>query len=1327
MAELSFPARHFREGVPGVRQAEVTIARGEKAVKNALKLVFRHAQVQSSFHESDTIIMNWLNIQLIRRHDKMGMGFSRVKKSIVNGLLATVLISIFPFVDMQSAAAHSGDTWQARKLATANTLTIDGKLDESAWFLTGNASKVVSGNPAITAKFNAMWDAAYLYVGVKVWDAALFNDSANMWDDDSIEIYVDGNHNGSTTYDSSDRQFILGYNDTAIYSPQSTTGVLHGTSNISGGYTAEIAIPWSNLGMSAPASGTTIGFDIGINDDSNGGARDHRLVWSGTGTNYNNTSGFGNLRLSETTGDQYPGTRMVYPDTSKYIDGYSGTDKRIVDVTSPPFNAIPDDGIDDSDAIIAAYEFVLDELHAGGWAGNGGVPLSMDKSYVIYLPKGVYNISKPIIYTAADRPHPTLAVDEELAMIRFVGESREETELRLTDNSAAFQSTTSPQPILSFGKRDFNNLVSSNVVRNLTINAGNNNPGAIGIKFGGANTADIYNVSIEAGSGSGFVGLDNVIGTVVGYQSNITVQGFQYGIRVVPFHFTYPTMEHITLSQQTKGGILFENGMGAVRDLWSDNTVSAVIANGAGSHAVVTEGTLFNTGSSNSAIDVPNGHLFAKNVNVFGYSSSIRKAGASIASGAIAEKATDNEAVIVGSSPATSMNMPIEEVPPMNWDQITNWANVDTYPGTTDTQRIQAAMNDVTKTVVYFPKGTYTLDSTITIPAHIQMVNLMFADISGPVNKFRTTGTSSAPLWIMDGVVSGAAAEAHILQDSTRTLVLHQLRAKDASMYKKTYAGSVPVKLFANTVTGIKPPTVLTGMQAWFRFVNTEYKEAPNFQIGSGGSVWVMGYKTEGAETNFKVTNGGILQIMGGVGNMWTNDTFTSDAQFENDGGHVSIIAATNGQTNPNVANYSKYFSNIIDDPDLGSVVPWSAFPLRINPVYPGKGHSIVLPLYNNYNPDLIERVAPVTTAALSGAPNEAGWYKDHLTITLTTADDRAGQVVTQYAINGEDSTVYTAPIVIEAEGTTTVTYSSTDAAGNREAEQSLQVKLDRTAPTAVLTESGHTVTDVTYATSLTFDLVASDAHSGVAEQNLTLDGQAIVSGQTILPGSLAAGAHTVEYVVVDAAGNVTSASQTFNVVQPVSTGAPGQPHLSSNNGYSGLKDGSFTITMNMWWGNNGTAFKLYENGVLISTKTLSDAAPGAQIAEVDVSGKPNGTYVYTGELHNGFGTTNSQPLVVTITDAAPGKPVLSQNNWDGDGNYQVTMNMWWGTNATGYRLFENGVLMDTRSLQAASPGAQSAVTAIAGRAIGIYQYRAELFNAAGVTASELLTVNVAK
>lgn len=115
----------------------------------------------------------------------------------------------------------------------------------------------------------------------------------------------------------------------------------------------------------------------------------------------------------------------------------------------------------------------------------------------------------------------------------------------------------------------------------------------------------------------------------------------------------------------------------------------------------------------------------------------------------------------------------------------------------------------------------------------------------------------------------------------------------------------------------------------------------------------------------------------------------------------------------------------------------------------------------------------------------------------------------------------------------------------------------------------------------------------------------------------------------------------------------------------------------------------------------------------------------YVGELVNAWGVSQSEPLRVTVTDASPGKPVLSHDNWDGDGSYQLSANLWWGTNAAEYRLYENGVLIDTQVLTSASPGMQRAVTEIHDRAPGTYEYYAEWINAAGVTLSDRIQVRV--
>lgn len=189
---------------------------------------------------------------------------------------------------------------------------------------------------------------------------------------------------------------------------------------------------------------------------------------------------------------------------------------------------------------------------------------------------------------------------------------------------------------------------------------------------------------------------------------------------------------------------------------------------------------------------------------------------------------------------------------------------------------------------------------------------------------------------------------------------------------------------------------------------------------------------------------------------------------------------------------------------------------------------------------------------------------------------------------------------------------------------------------------------------------------------------------------------------------------------------APARASLASNDGWdTGLEDGTFQVTMNLWWGENGSLFKLYRDGEFVAKVPLTVSSPGMQHAVVDIEGLPNGTYVFTGELLNSKGTSATRPLTVTVTDAAPGKPAISAANKDGDGEYTVVADLWWGTNATSYRFLENGAEVGAGSLVAASPGAQQARLPVSAKPKGSYVYVVEFTNAAGTTTSKELTVTV--
>ncbi|MGN9841144.1 carboxypeptidase regulatory-like domain-containing protein [Nonomuraea sp. H19] len=193
---------------------------------------------------------------------------------------------------------------------------------------------------------------------------------------------------------------------------------------------------------------------------------------------------------------------------------------------------------------------------------------------------------------------------------------------------------------------------------------------------------------------------------------------------------------------------------------------------------------------------------------------------------------------------------------------------------------------------------------------------------------------------------------------------------------------------------------------------------------------------------------------------------------------------------------------------------------------------------------------------------------------------------------------------------------------------------------------------------------------------------------------------------------------------QDGATAPPARAVLSTTSGWEhGLHTGTYDVVMNLWYGVNAGVFVLYENGKEIARRDLTPKTPSAQKATVPVTGRKNGTYVYTGELLNQAGRTPTTSVKAEVTDADPGEPVLSSDNWDGDGDYTIRMNMWWGTNAAEYRLYEDGVLIGTQRLDAATPAAQSAATVLTGRPAGRRAYVAELVNTAGATSSEPLTV----
>ncbi|MCK6079406.1 endo-1,4-beta-xylanase [Microbacterium sp. EYE_5] len=189
---------------------------------------------------------------------------------------------------------------------------------------------------------------------------------------------------------------------------------------------------------------------------------------------------------------------------------------------------------------------------------------------------------------------------------------------------------------------------------------------------------------------------------------------------------------------------------------------------------------------------------------------------------------------------------------------------------------------------------------------------------------------------------------------------------------------------------------------------------------------------------------------------------------------------------------------------------------------------------------------------------------------------------------------------------------------------------------------------------------------------------------------------------------------------------APGKARLSNTSGWAkGLHDGNYTVAMNLHHGTPGSYYRLYENNVLIDAKQLNAVGVTSQSAETSVSGKPNGTYSYRAELINSKGVTKTSTTTVKVKDAAPGRPDISTDNWDHDANFTATANLWWGTNATSYAFFLDGVRVGEGKLNADTPKAQTATVSLQGVEVGLHKLTVTFTNAHGSTDSKPLAARV--
>ena len=616
---------------------------------------------------------------------------------------------------------------------------------------------------------------------------------------------------------------------------------------------------------------------------------------------------------------------------------YYEKSKAIIDVTKPPYNADNTGKSDCSNAIRQAIDDVLLPNIDGLLRAKNKLlamndpnakisfeirkennvlfvifPEELEPTKILYFPNGTYLVSNTLSYTLENLSniYQGLPKYEMNRQIHLMGESRNGVRIKLKDNCPGFE-YGSHKPVISFMQAESSNLAMTNTFENFTIDIGSGNSGAVGLVFFGNNTGAVRNVKIISSDpeNRGYAGLEVKHEIVSGcYVKNVEITGFDYGVRALPTR-NFAVFEDICLKNQRKCGFFIRDMIISIRNLKSDNIVNAVQINGPLSHTVLVNSKLFGGSVLDSAVSCNAGSCFIRDVETSGYGTPV-----SYAEECVYEDKYINEYISDSvftafetekkSEPIAVQNTPHIErsLNPSDWAYVNDFG-ADPSGSSNAAEAIQSALNSGKKYICFQP-GKYLIDKSVTVPETVEIIDFMFCDfIAGENIKqcknrgvFIITGNNGAIR--LENVFTWEKFHGYmrfVEHAGKRTLIMSELHTQTAAMYFNSVpGGKVFIENCACTLGGDPyrsvPAFSFKEQQVWARHINPERSFCEI--LNDGGTLWIMGFKTENYGTAFKTINGGHTEVLGGTISIGTNEKLPA---IVNENSTVSVIASTNG------------------------------------------------------------------------------------------------------------------------------------------------------------------------------------------------------------------------------------------------------------------------------------------------------------------------------------------------------------------------------------------------------------------------------------------------
>ncbi len=622
------------------------------------------------------------------------------------------------------------------------------------------------------------------------------------------------------------------------------------------------------------------------------------------------------------------------------------------------YGAVPDDNIDDSDFIQNA---IYDNLQT-------------DRT--IYFPIGTYNVSKSLqwkhsgVEPCASKKLPNKVGPNGECWgtgVTFLGEDRENTIIKLKENSPDFQDENNPKGVIHTASQAIDEYRAfgagedgfANNIINLKIVVGKGNPGAVGIDYLTNNTGVIRDVTIMSEGEKAVAGVSMIRSTFgPGLIKNVTITGFDYGLLCNNIVSSF-TMENVEVRDQNIFGFSNRGCTVAINNLKSFNSVPAVYMDrtfecektGKKDDCPQLPGLISIVNSElkglNKTIEpaiYTTSSMFIRGVKTPGYENSFRGVNNNPALWSDSLFKTDGKVIeneynthpstmgigeMAGSvwpwpSEIKSLNLPIKDTPDYWSNNFDDWYIVPDPSSEAntlikvqeDTRNLKEAFKSG-KPIICLGSGKsgysrrYWVNETIEVTGATRLIFGNGSAITPPKDNiaFDFFSDSTNPKALLDikhssenltvqNLFLGLWDWTHyglicIKQSSSRDLVIKDVTMWNHAMFASYLPGEYAGNLFIENVSTHQSALWKFSkfQNVWARQFNVETNDIQRTKIiNEGANVWILGIKTEGAETILENYNGGNVEILGGLfNNIAAHRNPDNAPAFINDNSNISV------------------------------------------------------------------------------------------------------------------------------------------------------------------------------------------------------------------------------------------------------------------------------------------------------------------------------------------------------------------------------------------------------------------------------------------------------